>query len=92
MLTNVRPELGGPSPLKELPLKLHPDPARTVIRPFDFAYPAAFAEDLGNRRLIVARRVLDLDEAEQSRIVEGMIAEMRPECSEGPTSPIHRKI
>ena len=64
MLTNVRPELGGPGPLKVLPLMLEPDPARTVVRPFDFAYPPAFAEELGNRRLIVAQRVLDLDEAE----------------------------
>jgi predicted GH43/DUF377 family glycosyl hydrolase len=77
MLTNVRPELGGAGPLKELPLKLYPDPARTVIRPFDFAYPPAFAEELGNRRMIVARRVLGLDQAEQSRIAERLVAEMR---------------
>ena len=77
MLTKVRPELGGPGPLNVLPLMLEPDPARTVIRPFDFAYPPAFAEERGNRRLIVARRVLDLDEAEQAQIVGRMLAEMR---------------
>ena len=42
--TNVRLELGRAGPLKVLPLVLEPDPARTVIRPFGFAYPAAFAE------------------------------------------------
>lgn len=76
MLTNVRPELGGPGPLTVLPLKLEPDPARTVIRPFDFAYPAAFAEDYGSRRLIVAQRVLSLDEADQVRIADRMLGEM----------------
>jgi predicted GH43/DUF377 family glycosyl hydrolase len=77
MLTNVRPELGGPGPLNVLPLMLEPDPARTVIRPFDFAYPPAFAEERGNRRLIVAQRVLGLNDADQARIVGGMLEEMR---------------
>ena len=77
MLTNIRPELGGPGPLTVLPLMLEPDPARTVIRPFDFAYPPAFAEERGSRRLIVARRVLDLDEADQAQIVDRMLVEMR---------------
>ena len=77
MLTNIRPELGGPGPLTVLPLMLEPDPTRTVIRPFDFAYPPAFAKDRGNRRLVVARRVLDLDEADQAQIVDRMLAAMR---------------
>ena len=76
MLTNVRPELGGPGPLNVLPLMLEPDPARTVLRPFDFAYPPAFAGERGNRRLVVARRVLDLDEAGQVNIVGLMLAAM----------------
>ena len=42
-LTNLHPALGGGGPLKVLPLGLEPDPARTVVRPFGFAYPAAFA-------------------------------------------------
>ena len=77
MLTNVRPGLGGPGPLTVLPLMLEPDPARTVIRPFDFAYPSAFVEERGNRRLVVAKRVLDLNEAMHVRIVERMLGEMR---------------
>lgn len=77
MLTNVRPELGGPGPLKVLPLVLEPDPARTVIRPFDFAYPSAFAEERGNRRLVVAQRVLDLEETDRTWIVDRMLGEMR---------------
>ena len=77
MLTNVRPELGGPGPLNVLPLMLEPDPARTVIRPFDFGYPPAFAEERGNRRLVVAQRVLDLDKADLARIVDRMLGEMR---------------
>jgi predicted GH43/DUF377 family glycosyl hydrolase len=77
MLTNVRPELGGPGPLNVLPLMLEPDPARTVIRPFDFGYPPAFAEERGNRRLVVAQRVLDLDKSDLARIVDRMLGEMR---------------
>jgi len=77
MLTNVRPELGGPGPLNVLPLMLEPDPARTVIRPFDFGYPPAFAEERGNRRLVVAQRVLDLDKADLAWIVDRMLAEMK---------------
>ena len=77
MLTNVRPELGGPGPLTVLPLMLEPDPARTVIRPFDFAYPPAFAEERGNRRLVVAQRVLDLDKADLALVVDRMLGEMR---------------
>ena len=77
MLTNVRPELGGPGPLTVLPLMIEPNPARTVIRPFDFGYPSAFAEELGSRRAIVAHRVLDLAEADQAWIVDRMLGEMR---------------
>lgn len=76
MLTKAHPELGGPGPLKILPLMLEPDPARTVVRPFDFAYPAAFAEDRESRRLVVARRVLDLDEDEQNRTLDLMLGAM----------------
>ena len=56
---------------------LAPKPARTVSRPFDFGYPPAFDEDLGNRRLVVAQRVLDFDVAGLTRIVEAMVGEMR---------------
>lgn len=77
MLKSVHPELGGPSQLKVLPVMLEPDPARTVIRPFDFAYPSAFSGDREDRRLVVARRVLALEEADQTRIVDRMLGAMR---------------
>ena len=77
MLTSVHPELGGPGPLKVLPVMLEPDPARTVIRPFDFAYPSAFSGDREDRRLVVARRVVGLGEAEQGRVVDRMLGAMR---------------
>ena len=77
MLTSVHPELGPSGALKVLPVLLEPDPSRTVIRPFDFAYPPAFSGDRENRRLVVARRVLALNEAEQTRVVERMLDAMR---------------
>ena len=77
MVRRVHPELGGPSPLQVLPTVLEPDPARTVLRPFDFAYPAAFGAGREDRRLVVARRVLELQEAEQNRIVDRMLEAMR---------------
>ena len=77
MLNRVHPQLGGPGPLNLLPVMLEPDPARTVIRPFDFAYPSAFSGDREDRRLVVARRVLALNEAEQDDIVDLMLGAMR---------------
>ena len=47
-----------------------------MLRPFDFAYPTAFAGDREDRRLVVARRVLDLEEAEQDRLVGRMLEAM----------------
>lgn len=76
MLTRVHPQLGGPGPFKQLPPILEPDPRRTVVRPFDFDYPAAFAGDRESRRLVVARRVLDLDAAQQDRILGRMLQAM----------------
>ena len=76
-LTNLHPELGGGGPLKVLPLVLEPDPARTVIRPFGFAYPAAFAGERDSRPLVVAERVLALDEADLFQIVDMMLGPMR---------------
>src|SRR6187455_2151275 len=75
--TNVHPELGGSGPLKVLPLVLEPDPARTVVRPFGFDYPAAFAEERGSRPLLVAERVLGLDETDLHQIVDMMLGPMR---------------
>ena len=76
ILANYRPgsETG---PLKVLPLLLEPDPGRMVLRPFDFAYPAGFAEDHDNRPLIVAQRVLSLSQAELAQVLEIMLEPLR---------------
>jgi hypothetical protein len=60
-------------PLNVMPLLLEPDPERTVLRPFGFAYPADFAEDLHNRPLVVAERILSLDETELAHALELML-------------------
>ena len=65
------------APLKVLPLLLEPDPARTVLRPFDFAYPAGFAEDPNSRPLIVAQRVLSLNQAQLAQALEILLEPMR---------------
>lgn len=46
---------------QKLDLKLMPDPSRTVIRPFSFGYPAAFAEGRTPRMQQVVQRLLALD-------------------------------
>jgi predicted GH43/DUF377 family glycosyl hydrolase len=73
---NGRPGIES-GPLRVLPLLLEPDPGRTVLRPFDFSYPAGFAEDLGNRPLIVARRVLSLEPAQLAQALRIMLEPMR---------------
>lgn len=75
--TNIRLEPGSSGPLKVLPLVLEPDPARTVVRPFGFAYPAAFAGERDSRPLVVAQRVLGLNEAELLEILDIVLGPMR---------------
>jgi len=53
-----------------LDLELKPDPSRTVIRPFDFGYPSAFAEDRPTRAEAVASRVMGLDPAMRDRMLD----------------------
>jgi predicted GH43/DUF377 family glycosyl hydrolase len=64
-------------PLKVLPLLLEPDPSRTVLRPFDFAYPPAFATDHLSRPLIVAERVLGLEPDELAQTLDLLLEPMR---------------
>ncbi|UYY59358.1 glycoside hydrolase family 130 protein [Sphingomonas sp. S2-65] len=52
-----------------LDIELKPDPSRTVIRPFDFGYPSAFAEDRPTRAEAVASRVMELDPAMRERML-----------------------
>ena len=52
----------------KLDLKLMPDPSRTVIRPFNFAYPPAFQADRPPRAQAVADRIRALDPALRARM------------------------
>ena len=52
----------------KLDLELKPDPSRTVIRPFSFGYPDAFAADRPTRMQAVAGRLMALDDAMRGRI------------------------
>jgi predicted GH43/DUF377 family glycosyl hydrolase len=61
----------------KLDIELHPDPARTVIRPFRFEYPEAFAADRPSRMQAVADRVLALDEATRERVFAYIAGPMR---------------
>ncbi len=53
-----------------LDLELKPDPARTVIRPFSFDYPEAFAAGKPSRASAVASRLMALDEPMRQRITD----------------------
>ncbi len=46
---------------QKIDLELHPDPARTVIRPFSFEYPKAFADGRPTRQQAVLERLRGLD-------------------------------
>ncbi len=52
-----------------LDIELKPDPARTVIRPFNFGYPAQFAEGRETRAEAVAGRLMGLDPALRERML-----------------------
>ncbi len=55
--------MSKPALLTSSGLHLRPDPARTVIRPFDLAYPDAFRNDAHPRMEQIVDRVLSLDAA-----------------------------
>jgi len=57
-------------------LHLRPDPARTVIRPFDLAYPDAFRDDAHPRMQQIVERVLTLDAAALHAEHEAIIASL----------------
>jgi len=60
-----------------LDIELKPDPSRTVIRPFNFSYPEAFAANRPTRPEQVTQRVEALDPAMRARMVELLSAPMR---------------
>ena len=57
-------------------LLLHPDPARTVVRPFSPDYPDAFRTPGRSRAQVIVERVLGLDDAalagERCRVVQSL--------------------
>ncbi len=53
----------------KLGIELKPDPSRTVLRPFSFDYPAAFAEGRPTRSQEVAGRVMALDVEMRERML-----------------------
>jgi predicted GH43/DUF377 family glycosyl hydrolase len=61
----------------KLELELHPDPSRTVIRPFTFAYPDAFAEGRPPRMQEVVDRVLAQDQETRERMFAFIAGPMR---------------
>lgn len=60
-----------------LDLLLQPDPARTVIRPFDFGYPDAFGKDRPTRVAQVTARLMALDETMRTRMLDLLHGAMR---------------
>lgn len=61
----------------KLDLELHPDPARTVIRPFTFAYPEAFAAGRPSRMEAVVARVVSLDDETRTHMLDFLGGPMR---------------
>jgi predicted GH43/DUF377 family glycosyl hydrolase len=59
-----------------LDIELKPDPSRTVIRPFSFGYPAAFADGHPPRPEVVVDRIQVLDAPMRTRMRELLLAAM----------------
>ena len=66
----------GPSLLTHSGLHLRPDPSRTVIRPFDAAYPEAFRDDAHPRVQKIVDRVLALDTGELQARYDRLTADL----------------
>jgi hypothetical protein len=60
-----------------LDIELKPDPSRTVIRPFGFAYPEAFRAGRPSRAHAVLQRIEALDPAMRTRMLGLMQGAMR---------------
>lgn len=60
-----------------LDIELKPDPARTVIRPFGFSYPSAFADGRPTRSQAVAARLMALDPLLRGRMLTLLHEAMR---------------
>jgi predicted GH43/DUF377 family glycosyl hydrolase len=62
----------------KLDVELKPDPSRTVIRPFSFDYPDAFAADRPARAIEVVNRVLAIEPAMRDRMLRLLKEAMEP--------------
>ncbi|SFN81428.1 glycoside hydrolase family 130 protein [Sphingomonas sp. OK281] len=60
-----------------LDIELKPDPSRTVVRPFSFGYPAAFARDRLPRAQVVVDRIEALDDTMRARMRDLLLTPMR---------------
>lgn len=72
------PRLEAADVFTTLDLTLKPDPARTVVRPFGFDYPEAFAQGRPSRFVAVAERLLALDDAMRTRMLTKLTEGMLP--------------
>ncbi len=61
----------------KLDIELRPDPSRTVVRPFSFGYPDAFADGRAPRAQAVADRIRALDDTMRARMKELLLTPMR---------------
>lgn len=62
----------------KLELELKPDPSRTVVRPFDFAWVEGFEDGRPPRREVVASRLLSLEPDYRERMLQLLLNAMRP--------------
>ena len=60
----------------KLDIELKPDPSRTVVRPFSFGYPGAFADGRTPRPIAVIDRLVSLDGEMRTRMRELLMASM----------------
>lgn len=74
----------------KLDLELKPDPSRTVIRPFDFGYPPAFAADRPSRAEQVVARLHALDADVRAHIL-GLLAKPMNERHRGAEQVFQRR-
>ncbi|KQM17372.1 glycoside hydrolase family 130 protein [Novosphingobium sp. Leaf2] len=61
----------------KLDLELRPDPARTVIRPFNFEYPEPYAKERPPRPRVVLERLMATDDETRNRMMAVVAGPMR---------------
>lgn len=76
--------------LRRLDIRLDPDPSRTVIRPFEFGYPRAFAQGVEPRAQAVVARVLALSPAARDCLLTSLLTPMIERHRNAETLFLHR--